>query len=83
MRHHRGLRPGHVLTGVIRELGRTGCFLEQIPGIGRNRQETVLALLSSFPLDSESAQAEDHETVEAFKVSDDERGAKDSEMNIW
>ena len=25
--HHRGLRPGHVLKGVTRELGRAGCFL--------------------------------------------------------
>jgi len=25
--HHRGLRPGHVLKGVARELGRSKCFL--------------------------------------------------------
>ncbi len=25
--HHRGLRPGHVLKGVARELGRSRCFL--------------------------------------------------------
>ena len=37
MRHHRGLRPGHVLKGVIRELGRTRCFLVKTPEIGINR----------------------------------------------
>jgi hypothetical protein len=25
--YHRGLRPGHVLKGVARELGRSGCGL--------------------------------------------------------
>ncbi len=27
MGYHRGLRPGHVLKGVARKLGRSGCFL--------------------------------------------------------
>ena len=27
MGYHRGLRPGHVLKGVARRLGRSGCFL--------------------------------------------------------
>jgi len=25
--HHRGLRPGHAVTGVTWELGRSNCFL--------------------------------------------------------
>ena len=30
--HHRGLRAGHVSTGVARELGRSNCFLVGNPG---------------------------------------------------
>ena len=30
--HHRGLRAGHALTGVTRELGRADCFLAKIAG---------------------------------------------------
>jgi hypothetical protein len=52
-RHHRGLRPGHVLTGVARELGRSKCFLDndaefghrprlgKRPGTGKGRSIPV------------------------------------------
>ena len=30
--HHRGLRAGHVLTGVTRELGRACCLLAEMAG---------------------------------------------------
>ncbi len=34
--HHRGLRPGHVLKGVARELGSPKCFLDKY-----GREDTV------------------------------------------
>jgi len=40
--HHRGLRPGHVLKGVTRELGRSGC--------GLTRKRKVPQTLSIAPL---------------------------------
>ncbi len=74
-----------MLTGVIRELGRTRCFLVKETGVrDKPVDQNVLALLSSFPLNNESANsAEDHEQEEAYKVLGDERGAKEPEKNIW
>ena len=67
--HHRGLRPGHVLKGVTRELGRSRCFLvkewyediqhKQNPGIGKDS-----------PRLSMSSQSEDTNTKDGqHKVS--------------
>jgi len=38
-RHHRGLRPGHLLTGVARELGRSKCFLDNESESGTGRKK--------------------------------------------
>lgn len=44
-RLHRGLRPGHLLTGVARELGRSKCFLENEAELGTgHKKANVLAL---------------------------------------
>ena len=38
-RLHRGLRTGHLLTGVARELGRSKCFLENESESGTGRKK--------------------------------------------
>lgn len=50
--HHRGLRPGHVLKGVARELGRSECFLVKKDGIGRSSASEIPALVRRvLPID--------------------------------
>jgi hypothetical protein len=39
--HHRGLRAGHVFTGVARELGRTTCLRASIPDWGPGRPQAL------------------------------------------
>jgi len=76
MGHHRSLRPGHVYIGVIWELGRTRCFLERPPE-SRDKpvEQYILALSRRFPLDNETAKAEDHEQAKAprYQVTSEER----------
>src|SRR5882672_11098815 len=39
--HHRGLRAGHVFTGVARELGSTTCLRAQLPEWGTGRPKAL------------------------------------------
>jgi hypothetical protein len=55
--HHRGLRSGHVLIGVARELGRAHCFLATIAGRGGlPAYQKALALTARFPAVSEPSE---------------------------
>ena len=69
--HHRGLRPGHVLKGVARELGRARKLpcesTRKMRGTGRSRALAFTGLLSSV---GESLHlAGRHKAKEARKVS--------------
>jgi len=64
--HHRGLRPGHVFTGVAWELGRAICLLAQVTV--RNAVYTFPAYEVRAPRPS-CELAEEHKSRRAGKVS--------------
>jgi hypothetical protein len=82
--HHRGLRSGHVRTGVARELGRACCFPAQTAGkVRATGSPKGPGVDTRFPVTQRAlgGDTNDRETA-GYRIASDERSDRDEQQAV-